>query len=277
MNSFKTTLLLGGLTGLLVALGWAFGGPKWAVIALGVAAVMNVGSYWFSDKIVLASYRAQPIAEDQAPRLHAMMEELAARAEIPKPRLYRIPSAAANAFATGRNPEHAVVAVTDGIVEMLTEEELKGVLAHELGHVRNRDILISSIAATMAGAIMILGRIAWFIPMGGGEGGRDRGNPIGMIVMMVLAPLAAVMIQMAVSRSREYKADATAARWAGPHGLVSALRKLHESARRRPMPAHASSAHLFIAKPALGSMLGGLFSTHPPMEKRIERLMGLAA
>jgi len=274
MNSLKTTLLLGGLTGVLVAIGWAFGGPKWAVIALGVAAVMNVGSYWFSHKIVLASYRAQPIEEAQAPRLHAMMEELAARAGIPKPRLYRIPSPAANAFATGRNPEHAVVAVTDGIVELLTEEELKGVLAHELGHVHNRDILISSIAATLAGAIMILGRIAWFIPIGGDRG---RGNPIGMILMMVLAPLAAVLIQMAVSRSREYKADATAARWAGPHGLVAALKKLHESSRRRPMPAHASSAHLFIAKPALGSLLGGLFSTHPPMEKRVERLMSLAA
>jgi heat shock protein HtpX len=273
-NSIKTALLLGALTALLIVLGGWFGGRNGMFIALGLAALMNLGSYWFSDKIVLAMYRAKPILEGDAPRLHAIVEEISSRAGVPKPRVMLVPSQAPNAFATGRNPRHAVVAVTSGIVQLLDEEELKGVLAHELGHVRNRDILVGSIAATLAGAVMILARIAWFLPIGGG-GGRDRGNPFGLLLTMLLAPLAAMLIQMAVSRSREYKADASAAGWVGAQGLAGALRKLQAASRRAPMPATSNTAHLFIVKPAVGGMLANLFSTHPPIEKRIERLMAL--
>jgi heat shock protein HtpX len=271
-NSVKTVLLLGALTGLLVVVGGSLGGRNGMILGLLFAALMNFGSYWFSDRIVLAMYRAKPVLEEDAPRLHAMVEEVAARAGVPKPRVCLIPSPAPNAFATGRNPSKAVVAVTSGILQLLDDEELEGVLAHEIGHIRNRDILIGSIAATLAGAIMVAARLAWFIPIGGGRGDRG-GNPLGALLSLILAPIAALLIQMAVSRSREYKADESAARWAGPTGLANALRKLHAASRRAPMPATTNTAHLFIVKPAVGGLLANLFSTHPPIEKRVERLL----
>ncbi len=278
-NYLKTTLLLGLLTGLIVVCGGLLGGRAGMAIALGLAAVMNFGSYWFSDKIVLKMSRAVEVPPGDEPRLHAIVEGLAARAGIPKPRVYILPEAAPNAFATGRNPAHAAVAVTQGLLRMMDDEELAGVLAHELGHVRNRDILISSVAATIAGAITMLASMARWAAIFGGFGGRDDrggGNIFGLLFMAILAPIAALIIQMAVSRSREYGADATGAKLAGsPHGLASALRKLGQASGRIPMRAASPTTnHLFIVKPFSGGGLASLFSTHPPIEERIRRLTG---
>jgi heat shock protein HtpX len=280
----KTTLLLGLLTGFLLFIGEYFGGQNGMIIALIFAGVMNFVSYFFSDKIALAMYRARPVTREELPRAYEIVERLTQRIGIPMPKIYVIPSDSPNAFATGRNPNHASVAVTQGILNLLNDEEMEGVLAHELGHVRNRDILISSIAATIAGAITFLARMAMWGAMFGGYGGRDdrnRGGGIGSLFMVILAPIAALLIQMAVSRSREYAADATGAHLTGnPYALASALRKLDEYSRRVPLPASPSTAHLFIVQPFLG--MGGmnwanLFSTHPPIAKRIERLTGRPA
>jgi heat shock protein HtpX len=279
MNGVKTAVLLAVMTALVMGIGHYFGGQQGMILAFVMAAILNFVSYWFSDKIVLAMYRAKPVTAAEAPELNAIVEELAARADIPMPRLYVIPTDAPNAFATGRNPKHAAVAVTDGILRILNREELRGVLAHELSHVTNRDILISSVAATLAGAIMMLARIAMFGAYFGGYGGRDNdrgGNAIGMILMMILAPIAAALIQMAISRSREYAADETGARLAGhAAGLASALEKLQSASKRNPMPANPATAHLFIVKPFSGQTLMELFSTHPPTEKRVNRLREL--
>ena len=271
-NVFKTTFLLGTLTGLLLLFGQVFGGRTGMIIAFGFAIVMNFGSYWFSDKIVLAMFRAKPISESDDPELISIVRNLATRAGLPMPRVYRIPQPTPNAFATGRNPENAVVAVTDGIRSLLTPEELSGVIAHELAHIGHRDILISSIAATLAGAIMMLGSMAkWALIFGGGRDKDD--NIFGTLLMAFLAPIAAIIIQMAVSRSREYQADQTGARIAGnPDSLASALEKLTVASKRVPMASSPATSHMFIVKPFSGKSVLGLFSTHPPVEKRVERL-----
>lgn len=279
MNTVKTVLLLGLLTGLVMAVGQLLGGTSGMAIALVVAAVMNFVSYWFSDRIVLAMYRAQPVDRSSQPRLHAIVERLAARRNIPMPRLFVIPQPAPNAFATGRNPAHAAVAVTTGILELMSEEELEGVLAHELSHVMNRDILISSVAATIAGAISMLAHLAQYALIFGGMGGRDRedrgGNPLAMLATIILAPIAALLIQMAVSRSREYQADRSGAELTGnPYGLANALRKLGAANKRIPMAADPATSHLFIVAPFTGQAFMNLFSTHPPLEERIRRLTG---
>jgi heat shock protein HtpX len=271
----KTTLLLGSLTALIVLFGDILGGSSGVKWALGIAAIMNFGSYWFSDKIVLATYRAQPIEESEAPDLYRIVRGLAQKANVPMPRIYRIPTDSPNAFATGRNPEHAAVAVTDGILQLLSAEELEGVLAHELGHVFNRDILVSSIAATLAGAIMWLAQmVRWGAMFGGLERDREeRGNPLLMLLFAVLAPIAAMLIQLAVSRAREYGADASGARLCGrPEALASALEKLAIGSGRIPLPASPQTAHLFIVNPLSGKFFANLFSTHPPIEERIARL-----
>lgn len=283
-NALKTTLLLGLLTGFLLFVGQYFGGQNGMILALVFAGVMNFVSYFFSDKIALAMYRAQPVSRDDLPRVYQIVERLTQRVGIPMPKIYVIPNDSPNAFATGRNPSHASVAVTQGILNLLTDEEMEGVLAHELGHVRNRDILISSIAATIAGAITLAARMAMWGAMFGGYGGRDernRGGGIGGLFMIILAPIAAMLIQLAVSRSREYAADDTGAHLTGnPYALASALRKLDEYSRRVPLLASPSTAHLFIVQPFLGTSglnLANLFSTHPPIAKRIERLTGRPA
>ena len=259
MNALKTTLLLGLLTGFLLFIGQMFGGQNGMLLALGIAAVMNFISYFFSDKIALAMYRAQPVTREQLPRVYDVVERLTQRIGIPMPKLFVIPTDSPNAFATGRNPNHASVAVTQGILDLLNDEELEGVLAHELGHVKNRDILISSIAATIAGAITFLARMAMWGAMFGGYGGRDDrdrggGGAIGMLAMMILAPIAAMLIQLAISRSREYGADETGAHFTGnPYALASALRKLDAYSRRLPMAASPTTAHLFIVQPLLGT------------------------
>ena len=273
-NILKTTLLLTVMTLLLMLAGRAFGGPNGMLMALAFAAVMNFVAYFFSDKIALATYRAQPISREDLPRVYNIVERLAQKVSLPMPKVYLIPTDSPNAFATGRNPNHASVAVTQGILGLLTDEELEGVLAHELGHVGNRDILISSVAATIAGAITMLARFGMFF--GGSRDRRDGG--IGGLLMLILAPIAAAMIQMAVSRSREYQADATGAHYTGnPYALASALQKLDTYSRRVPMAASPSTAHLFIIQPLLGMNFGNLFSTHPPIAKRIERLTGRPA
>jgi heat shock protein HtpX len=282
MNALKTTLLLTSLTLFMVFLGAHFGGRNGMVLAFVIAAGMNFFSYFYSDKLALRIYRAQPVTREQLPRVYQVVETFTGRMNIPMPAIYVIPDPSPNAFATGRNPKHASVAVTEGILNLLTDDELAGVLAHELGHVRNRDILTSSIAATLAGAITILARMEWFAGMfGGGGGRRERGG--GGIFMLILAPIAATLIQLAVSRSREYEADATGAHITGnPYALASALQKLDAYSRRLPMQASPSTAHMFIVAPVMGvSSLGGafagLFSTHPPIAKRIERLTGRPA
>ncbi len=274
-NVLKTTFLLGALTGLLLMFGQIFGGRAGMIIAFGFAVVMNFGSYWFSDRIVLAMYRAKPINESDDPELFSIVRNLASRAGLPMPRIYRIPQPTPNAFATGRNPENAVVAVTDGIRSLLTTEELSGVIAHELAHIGHRDILISSIAATLAGAIMILASMArWALIFGGGRDGDN--NPFGALLMAILAPIAAIIIQMAVSRSREYQADKTGARIAGnPDSLASALEKLTMASKRVPMTSSPATSHMFIVKPFSGKGVLRLFSTHPPVEKRVERLRAM--
>jgi heat shock protein HtpX len=275
-NTFKTALLLTALTLLMMAIGRYFGGQNGMLLALVIAGVMNFVSYFFSDKIALATYRAQPVTREELPRAYAIVERLSQKMGIPMPKLFVIPTDSPNAFATGRNPQHASVAVTAGILNLLNDEELEGVLAHELGHVNNRDILISSIAATIAGAITYLARFGFFF--GGGNSEDRRGGGIGALLMLILAPIAAMMIQMAVSRSREYNADETGAKLTGnPYALASALSKLDAYSRRAPMLASPSTAHLFIIQPLLGMNFGNLFSTHPPIAKRIERLTGRPA
>ncbi len=274
-NTFKTALLLTAMTLLLMAIGGAFGGQRGMLLAFGIAAVTNFVSYFYSDKIALATYRAQPVTREQLPRVYATVERITQKIGLPMPKIYVIPTDSPNAFATGRNPKHASVAVTQGILNLLNDEELEGVLAHELGHVTNRDILISSIAATLAGAITFLARFGFFF-----GGGRDerRGGGIGALLMLILAPFAAMLIQLAVSRSREYQADATGAHLTGnPYALASALAKIDAYAKRAPMVATPSTAHLFIIQPFLGMNFGSLFSTHPPVAKRIERLTGRPA
>ena len=282
-NVFKTTLLLTVLTLLLMLAGRAFGGQNGMLMALVFAAIMNFVSYFFSDKIALAAYRAQPVSREDLPRVYNIVERLAQKVGLPMPKVYVIPTDSPNAFATGRNPNHASVAVTQGILGVLNDDELEGVLAHELGHVRNRDILISSIAATLAGAITWLASIAkWGMIFGGMRGERDDrggGGGIAAIAMIFLAPFAAMLIQLAVSRSREYGADDTGAHWTGnPYALASALAKIEAYSRRMPLVASPSTAHLFIIQPFLSGMsFGNLFSTHPPTAKRIERLTGRPA
>ena len=279
MNTFKTALLLTALTLFLVFLGDRFGGTNGMVIALVIAAAMNFFSYFYSDKLALSMYRAQPVTREQLPRAYQVVERMTQRMGLPMPKIYVIPTESPNAFATGRNPRHASVAITEGILNLLSDEELEGVLAHELGHVKNRDILTSSVAATLAGAITLLARMGWWAGLFGGYGGRDdrdRGGGLGGLFMLILAPIAATLIQLAVSRSREYEADATGAHITGnPYALASALEKLDAYSKRLPLPASPSTAHLFIVAPLLsGASFANLFSTHPPIAKRIERLIG---
>jgi heat shock protein HtpX len=279
-NMLKTTLFLALLTGLFMAVGGLLGGRGGMMMAFVLALVMNFVSYWFSDKIVLRMYGAQPLGESEAPVVHRIVRSLATRAGIPMPKLYLLPSEAPNAFATGRNPQHAAVAVTHGILRIMDETELEGVLAHELSHVLNRDILISTIAATIAGAISMVANMAqWGMMFGGARHDDDEGhgtNPIALILTVILAPLAAMIIQMAVSRSREYQADASGAKLTrNPLGLASALGKLEQASRMVPMNANPSTAHLFIVNPLSGRSLMSLFATHPPVQDRIARLRSM--
>ena len=277
MNTLKTTFLLTALTLLLVLIG-SHWGENGAIFAFVIAAAMNLFSYFYSDKLALRMYNAQPVTREQLPRAYAVVERMTGRLGLPMPNIYVIPTDAPNAFATGRNPQHASVAVTHGILQLLSDDELEGVLAHELGHVKNRDILTSSIAATLAGAIVLLARMTWWAEMFGdfGGGGRDRRGGISALFMLILAPIAATLIQLAVSRSREYEADATGAHITGnPYALASALEKLDAYSKRMPMPGSPSTAHLFIVQPLLTrGDFANLFSTHPPIQKRIERLIG---
>jgi heat shock protein HtpX len=274
MNNLKTFFLLTLLTLLAIGVGDYFGGQNGMIWGFGFAAITNFVSYFFSDKIALAMYRAKPISREELPRIYSVVERLTQKANLPMPKLYVIPMDSPNAFATGRNPNHASVAVTQGILNLLTDDELEGVLAHELGHVRNRDILTSSIAATLAGAITVLARMSFWFGLGGRDD-RDRG---GGILMLILAPLAATLIQLWVSRTREYEADATGAHIThNPYALASALQKLDAYSKRIPMAATPSTAHMFIVQPLLGVNVGNLFSTHPPIAKRIERLTGQPA
>jgi heat shock protein HtpX len=276
-NQIRTTILLAVMTALILWIGQLFGGRQGMIIALLVAAGMNFFSYWYSDKIVLKMYRAQEASPQQAPELFEMVQTLSRNAGLPMPKIFIIPQEAPNAFATGRNPEHAVVAVTRGLLNIMDRDEVTGVLAHEMAHVKNRDILIGSIAATMAGAIMVLATMArWTAIFGGGRSDDEGGGgAIGLIAMSLLAPFAAMIIQMAISRSREYLADSTGAGFAGtPEGLARALDKLGRYSKRLPMHANPSTAHMFIVNPLSGRSLMSLFSTHPPLEDRIARLRG---
>jgi heat shock protein HtpX len=286
MNTFRTTILLALLTALLIWIGDMLGGRQGAVIALVIAGAMNFFSYWFSDKIVLKMYGGQEVTANEDPELYGLVRDLAVRANLPMPRVYMIPEETPNAFATGRNPQHAAVAVTQGIRRILNKRELAGVLGHELSHVANRDILVSTIAATLAGAISYLAQMAQWAMIFGGNRDRDEegggGGIFGLIVMMIVAPLAAMLIQMAVSRSREYGADAGGARITGdPLALASALKKLHLGAQRIPLEASQATAnataHMFIVNPLTAGGMAALFSTHPPMEERVRRLEAMAA
>jgi heat shock protein HtpX len=280
-NTLKTVLLLGLLSGVLLVGGEALGGRNGLYIGLAMAAVMNFGSYFFSDKIALASYSAQPVTETEHPdvyrRVAPIIGRLAHRMEIPMPKLYILPEESPNAFATGRNPQHASVAFTAGILQLMNDQELEGVVAHELGHVLHRDILISSVAATMAAAITVLARMAqWGMMFAGGRDDERRGGIAGKLLMLILAPIAAMLIQMAISRSREYDADAASAKYVGsPYPLIQGLGKLESWSKRIPMQASPSTAHLFIIKPFTGQWLGKLFSTHPSTEDRIRRLQAM--
>ena len=268
--ALRTTILLASLTGLLVVIGALIGGPQTALIFLGIALLINLGAYWFSDKIALKMARAKPIEESEAPRLYQIVRELTTRADLPMPRLYMIPQDQPNAFATGRSPKHSAVAVTRGITRLLSEDELRGVLAHELAHVRNRDILTTSVASAIGGAITYLGyMLLWF-------GGEDDESPLGLIAslaLVILAPIAATIIQLAISRQREYSADATGAEISGnPESLASALLRLEEGAKAIPMQVNQAAEPLYIVKPFSGGGLASLFSTHPPIEERVRRL-----
>jgi heat shock protein HtpX len=281
MNTFKSTLLLVTLTVFLILIGDRVGGRNGMMLAFAISVVFNFVTYFYSDKLALKMYNAQPATRDQLPRAYAAVERLTAKQGLPMPKIYVLPTESPNAFATGRNPQHASVAVTHGILQLLDDEELEGVLAHELGHVKNRDILTSSIAATLAGAITMVARMGYWASLFGGYGGggRDRqrgGGGLTGLFMIILAPIAASLIQLAISRSREYEADATGAAVTGnPYALARALQKLDDYSKRIPMQASPSTAHLFIVAPLLGSGgLGSLFSTHPPMKDRIQRLIG---
>jgi heat shock protein HtpX len=280
MNTFKSTLLLVTLTVFLILIGDRVGGRNGMVLAFVISVAFNFGTYFFSDKLALKMYNAQSVTREQLPRAYAAVERLTAKQGLPMPKIYVLPTESPNAFATGRNPQHASVAVTHGILQLLDDEELEGVLAHELGHVKNRDILTSSIAATLAGAITMVARMGYWASLfgGNGGGGRDRrgGGGLTGLLMIILAPIAASLIQLAISRSREYEADATGAAVTGnPYALARALQKLDEYSKRIPMQASPSTAHLFIVAPLLGSGgFGSLFSTHPPMKDRIQRLIG---
>ncbi|WP_433972574.1 zinc metalloprotease HtpX [Tunturiibacter lichenicola] len=278
MNTFKSTLLLVLLTLFLIFLGDRIGGRNGMLLAFVISIAFNFGSYFFSDKIALKMYNAQPVTREQLPRAYAAVERLTAKQGLPMPKIYVLPTESPNAFATGRNPQHASVAVTHGILQLLDDEELEGVLAHELGHVRNRDILTSSIAATLAGAITMVARMGyWASLFGGGGRGRERGGGgLSALLMIIVAPIAASLIQLWISRTREFEADATGAATTGnPYALARALQKLEDYSKRIPMQASPSNAHLFIVAPLLGSGgIGNLFSTHPPMKERIQRLIG---
>lgn len=274
-NGLKTALLLGALSGMLLLIGDLLGGANGLLLAFVIAAVMNLGSYWFSDKIVLRMYRAKEVGP--AHPLYQTTERLARQAGLPMPKVYVIPDPSPNAFATGRNPEHAAVAATEGIMQVLSQHELEGVIAHELAHVKHRDILISSVAATIAAAIMMSARMAMYVGMAA-SGGRDdrdgQSNPLVLLAMMIFAPIAAMLIQAAISRSREFGADAGGARIVGtPYGLADALRKIEAVSKKVPLDANPATAHMFIVKPFLGGGLLSLFSTHPPTEARIRALL----
>ena len=280
-NTFKTALLLGLLTGLFVLLGNYLGGRQGMMVALIFAGVMNFGSYWFSDRIVLALYRAREVQEADAPELFRVVRGLAQRAGIPMPKVYIVPNETPNAFATGRSPQHAAVAVTEGILRILSSAELEGVLAHELSHIKHRDTLIATIAATMAGVIVMLANMAKWAAIFGGFGGRDEedrgGGALGFIFMAILAPVAATLIQLAISRSREYLADEGSARITkSPGRLADALQKLELGAERIPMAANPATSHLFIVNPLRGGSFLSLFSTHPPIEERVARLRAMS-
>ena len=275
-NSVKTVLLLGLLSGLLLVIGELLGGQVGLLFAFVIAVAMNFGSYWFSDRIVLRMYRAEQVGPEHP--LHQMTEHLASRAGLPTPKVYVIPDDSPNAFATGRNPQHAAVAATRGILRLLDRDELEGVIAHELAHVKHRDILIGSVAATIAATVMMVARMAQFAALFGGLGRDDEegSNPIALLATIIVAPLAAILIQSAISRSREFAADRGAARIVGsPHGLVRALRKIDAGAKRVPLDASPATAHMFIVKPFSRAGLMSLFSTHPPTEKRVESLLQL--
>ena len=280
MNTFKSTLMLVSLMLVLVFIGDRIGGQNGMLLAFAISVAMNFTAYFFSDKIALKMYRAQPVTREQLPRAYEVVERLTAKQGLPMPKIYVLPTESPNAFATGRNPQHASVAVTHGILGLLDDEELEGVLAHELGHVKNRDILTSSIAATLAGAITLIARMGYWASLFGGYGGgrdsRERGGGgIGALLMLIVAPIAASLIQLAISRSREFEADATGAHTTGnPYALARALQKLEDYSKRIPLQASPSTAHLFIIAPLLGGGFGSLFSTHPPTKERIRRLIG---
>ena len=279
-NALKTTLLLGLLTGLLLWIGDMLGGTQGLLIGLIMAGVLNFGSYWFSDRIVLAMYGARELSEDRDPTLFRIVRELAVAAQMPMPRVYLIPTESPNAFATGRSPSHAAVAVTEGILRLLSPDELRGVLAHELAHVRNRDTLISAVAATIAGVILMVARMAQFAALFGGMRRDERdggGGGLEFLLLVIVAPVAAMLIQMAISRAREYQADATGAGLShAPEALATALEKIARASGRIPLPAGPATAHLWIVNPLRGSWLANLFSTHPPIEERIRRLRTMA-